>query len=93
MLQSRITHDLILGIVMKALRKRRGHKRAIIAIARMLLVCIFNILSKKESFNSSLYEEYFKKNTKYKQNIDKLIIFLQSQGFFITKLTQDTLPQ
>jgi transposase len=30
------------------LKKRRGHKRAIIAIARMLLTAIYNILKRKK---------------------------------------------
>lgn len=39
------------------LKKRRGHKKAIIAIARMLLTAIYNILKKKESYNSELYRK------------------------------------
>ena len=31
-----------------AFKKRRGHKKAIIAIARLLLTAIYNILTKKE---------------------------------------------
>jgi hypothetical protein len=31
-----------------AIKKRRGHKKAIIAIARMLLTAIYNILKKNE---------------------------------------------
>lgn len=37
------------------LRERRGHKRVIIAIARMLLTAIYNILKKKEAYNAELY--------------------------------------
>ena len=33
------------------LKKRRGHKKAIIAIARMLLTAIYNILKKNEPYN------------------------------------------
>lgn len=77
----------------ESIKRRRGHKRAIIAIARMLLVCIFNMLLRNEAFNSSLYEEYLSKNSKPQPNINKLVVFLQSQGFAVTKLTQDTSPQ
>ena len=38
-----------------ALKKRRGHKKAIIAIARMLLTAIYNILKKNEPYNAELY--------------------------------------
>ncbi len=37
-----------------ALKKRRGHKKAIIAIARMLLTAIYNILKWNEVYNSEL---------------------------------------
>ena len=36
-------------------KKRRGHKKAIIAIARMLLTAIYNILKKNEPYNPELY--------------------------------------
>ncbi|WP_075367596.1 IS110 family transposase, partial [Desulfosporosinus metallidurans] len=39
------------------LKKRRGHKRAIIAIARMLLTAIYNILKNKEPYNAELYKK------------------------------------
>lgn len=38
-----------------SIKKRRGHKKAIIAIARMLLTAIYNILKKNEPYNSELY--------------------------------------
>ncbi|MDF9409856.1 MAG: Transposase IS116/IS110/IS902 family protein [Pelotomaculum sp. PtaB.Bin013] len=37
------------------LRKRRGHKKAIIAIAHMLLNCIYHMLSKNKPFDYNLY--------------------------------------
>ena len=37
------------------LRKRRGHKKAIIAIARMLLTALYNMLKKNEPYNAELY--------------------------------------
>ena len=40
-----------------ALKKRRGHKKAIIAIARMLLSAIYNILKKHEPYNAELYRK------------------------------------
>jgi hypothetical protein len=40
-----------------SIRKRRGHKRAIIAIARMLLTAIYHILAKDEPYNPELYKK------------------------------------
>jgi len=48
-------------------KKRRGHKKAIIAIARMMLTCIFNMFQKQETFNpadtdySAIPEEMYQK--------------------------------
>lgn len=80
----------------ESIKKRRGHKRAIIAIARMLLTCIYNMLLKNEAFDNSIYEEYFKReNTSnhLNPNIDRIILFLQSQGFEVTKTNQEISPQ
>ena len=71
----------------EAIKKRRGHKRAIIAIARMLLTCIYNMLSKNEPFNFEIYEQLTKTNFKSKKaklNINNAIKFLESQGYKVS---------
>ena len=35
------------------IKKRRGHKRAIVAICRMLLTCVYHMILKREAFNPS----------------------------------------
>lgn len=40
-----------------SLKKRCGHKKAIIAIARMLLTVIYNILKKNEPYNPALHRK------------------------------------
>lgn len=40
-----------------SIKKRRGHKKAIVAIARMLLTAIYNILKKNEPYNPELYRK------------------------------------
>jgi transposase len=40
-----------------SIKKRRGHKKAIIAIARMLLTAIYNMLKKNESYNPDFYKK------------------------------------
>lgn len=37
------------------IKKRRGHKKAIIATAHKLLICIYHMLDKNEPFNADLY--------------------------------------
>lgn len=39
------------------LKKRRGNKKAIIAICRMLLTAIYHILKKQEVYNPELYKK------------------------------------
>lgn len=76
----------------ESIKKRRGHKRAIIAISRMLLTCIYNMISKNEVFNSDLYKKYLESSTKpLNKNIDKMILFLQSKGFCISHLSENKL--
>ena len=70
-----------------AIKKRRGHKRAIIAIARMLLTCIYNMLSKNEPFNHEIYEQLTNTNFKSKNtklNINNAIKFLEAQGYKVS---------
>ena len=71
------------------IKKRRGHKKAIIAIARMMLTCIYHMLSKNEPFNPT-DRDYLdipeKIQEKYQQKaVEQAIYILQKQGFTITK--------
>ena len=71
----------------EAIKKRRGHKRAIIAIARMLLTCAHHILSKNEPFNIDLYKQLTESNFKSKHtklNINNAIKFLEQQGYKVS---------
>lgn len=66
------------------IKKRRGHKRAIIAIARMLLTCIYHMFLKKEAFNptdvnySDIPEEMYEKHKQ--QYIKNAIKLLEKEG-------------
>ena len=71
----------------EAIKKRRGHKRAIIAIARMLLTCIYQMLSKNAPFNYEIYEQLTQRNFKSKDkklNVNNAIKFLESQGYKVS---------
>lgn len=63
------------------LKKRRGHKRAIIAIARMLLTAIYNILKKKEPYNPALYKKSDSVPVTREITVEQAIRFAKSQGF------------
>lgn len=70
------------------IKKRRGHKRAIIAIARMVLTCIYHMFQKQEVFNpadtdySAIPEEMYRKiQEQYDRNAIKR---LEKRGYVIT---------
>ena len=66
-----------------SIKKRRGHKKAIIAIARMLLTAIYNILKKKESYNPDLYR---KADTLAVDREQQAIFLLQMRGYSVSKV-------
>jgi transposase len=69
------------------IKKRRGHKKAIIAIARMLLVCIYHMIQTGECFNPSDYEEF--QNPVPKQQVlttETAIEFLRAKGYDVSSL-------
>jgi transposase len=63
------------------LKKRRGHKKAIIAIARMLLSALYNILKKKEPYNADLYRKSDALPTDREITLEQAILLAQSQGY------------
>ena len=65
-----------------AIKKRRGHKRAIIAISRMLLTAIFHILKKNEPYNPDLYRKSDISTVDYER---QAILLLEKRGFVVTK--------
>ena len=66
------------------LKKRRGHKKAIIAIARMLLTAIYNILKHNEPYNAELYHTSDKPPVHREVSVDEAIFILQRQGYLVT---------
>jgi transposase len=67
-----------------AIKKRRGHKKAIIAIARMLLTAIYNILKKNEPYNTELYRVSDKPPIQRVVTVEQAVFILQRQGYLVT---------
>ena len=68
-----------------AIKKRRGHKKPIIAIARMLLTAIYNILKKNEPYNPELYAHYNNTPPEHRTvSVEEAIFILQRQGYIVT---------
>ena len=81
------TEEDYFAIKYKRLKKRRGHKKAIVAVARMMLVSIYHMVMNGEAFNPSDYEEL--KNPKPKaepMTEESALAFLEAQGYDISKI-------
>jgi len=65
------------------LKKRRGGKKAVIAIARKLLTAIWHILSKNETYNAELYRQADKPPVARELTTAQAVAFLRSRGFMI----------
>jgi transposase len=70
----------------QSIKKRRGHKRAIIAIARMLLTAIYQILNKNEPYNVELYKKSDAIPITRDVSVEQAIFILQRQGYQISKV-------
>jgi transposase len=66
------------------LKKRRGHKKAIIAIAHRLLVATYHVLKNNEPYNAELYHyaEYVAPNKE--MSVEEAVRFAQSHGFRVS---------
>ena len=66
-----------------ALKKRRGGKKAVIAIARKILTAIWHILSKNEIYNAELYRKTDKPPIARELTTSQAVAFLRGKGFVI----------
>ena len=66
-----------------SIKKRRGHKRAIIAITRMLLTAIYHILSKDEPYNPELYKKIEILPKTRNITVDQAVSFARRHGYSV----------
>lgn len=74
------------------IKKRRGHKKAAIAIARMMLVCIYHIVSEGKPFNPTDYTELMDPHhhvDKVALNEANVFAYLQQQGYDISLIKKN----
>ena len=67
-----------------SIKKRRGHKKAIIAIARMLLTAIFHILKNAVPYNADFYKKYETIPTTREITLEQAIALAKRQGFVVS---------
>ena len=70
----------------QALKKRRGHKKAVIAIARKLLAAIWNMLAKNEKYNHELHQKSDLPPANRMLTPEQAFALLKKQGFIITEI-------
>lgn len=61
------------------IKRRRGHKRAIIAIARMMLTAIFHCLKNGEFFDPSLYDDTVQQSSSQTRDFAVHKLFLDAK--------------
>ncbi len=64
----------------QTLKKRRGHKKAIIAIARKMLVAIYHMIRDNADFHPTDYDEVIKQHKKTELNLKNVLAFLDMHG-------------
>ena len=69
-----------------SIKRRRGHKRAIIAIARLILTTIYHILKNHEPYNAELYKKAEIIPNNREVTVEQAIFILQRQGYSISKV-------
>lgn len=65
------------------IKRRRGHKKAIIAIARMLLTALYNMLKNNEPYNAQLYKKSDFLPVDREITVEQAILIAQSHGYKI----------
>ena len=65
------------------LKKRRGHKKAIIAIARMLLTALYHMLKNGENYNPELYRKTDLPPAGREITIEQALMLIRNQGYKI----------
>lgn len=61
-------------------RKRRDHKKAVVAIARMLLTALYNMLKNKEPYNAEFYRKRDVLLVNREITVEQAILIAQFQG-------------
>jgi len=75
------------AIKYQKLKRRRGHKKAIIAIARMMLACIYHIVLTGEVFNPSDLKPVCEPSPKKQALSDETVFaYLTAQGYDVSSL-------
>ena len=79
------------AIKYRRIKSRRGHKKAIIAIARMMMVSIYHMVKDKQPFSPSDYEELLNPQEHPQRvvlNDANVFDYLNAQGYDTSSLVK-----
>ena len=85
------TKEPYFAIKYRRLKQRRGHKKASIAIARMMMVSIYHMVSDKKPFTPSDYEELMNPRNHEERvvlNESNVFAYLETLGYDSSKLVR-----
>ncbi len=69
------------------IKKRRGHKKAIIAIARMLLTALYHMSKNGENYNAELYRKSDLQPVDREITVEQTLMIARNQGYKIKSAT------
>lgn len=69
------------------IKKHHGHKKAIIAIARMLLTALYHMLKNGENYNSELYQKSDLPPVDREITVEQALMIARNQGYKIKSAT------
>ena len=69
------------------LKKHRGHKKAIIDVARMLLTALYHMLKNGENYNTELYRKSDLPPIDHEITVEQALIIARNQGYRIKSAT------
>ncbi|WP_461883139.1 IS110 family transposase [Fusicatenibacter sp.] len=69
------------------IKKRRGHKKTIIAIARMLLTALYHMLKNGENYNAELYQKSDLPPVDREITVEQALMIARNQGYKIKSAT------
>lgn len=78
--------DNYFAIKYTRIKKRRGHKKAIIAIARMILTAIYHMILTGEKFNPTDIASFNNPNNKPILSVDEAFKILEKSGYNVSLL-------
>lgn len=74
------------------IKKRRGHKKVIIAISRMMMTCIYYMISEKKPFKPTDYEDLMYPHNRHEERVvlneNNILMYIEMLGYDSSSLVK-----